>query len=139
MINLSNIDEKEIHLRKERERDNFFQCWNDYICCSFFFINLDRFFLTQGVGVDSGDEEELVFVLCFINSRWFHDVFVFQPDKTHLSNQIQSLKFFWKVFIFVFFFYFVPAICMCACIFIHQWYRFNSTFLCWLGEGGGVS
>lgn len=50
-----------------------------------------------------------------------------------------KFKFFWKVFIFVFFFYFVPAICMCACIFIHQWYRFNSTFLCWLGKGGYLS
>lgn len=39
-----------------------------------FFINLDRFFLTQGVGVDSGDEEELVFALCFINSRGYEDV-----------------------------------------------------------------
>lgn len=58
---------------KKKKEITFFQCSNDYICCSFF-INLDRFFLTQGVGVDSGDVEELVFALCFVNSQGFDDV-----------------------------------------------------------------
>lgn len=72
MINLSNIDEKKIHLKKKEI--TFFSMFEWLHMLFFFFINLDRFFLTQGVGVDSGDVEELVFALCFVNSRGFDDV-----------------------------------------------------------------
>lgn len=72
IINLSNIDEKKIHLKKKR--DNFFFNVRMITYAVLFFINLDRFFLTQGVGVDSGDVEELVFALCFVNSQGFDDV-----------------------------------------------------------------
>lgn len=104
----------------------------------FFFINLDRFFLTQGVGVDSGDEEELVFVLCFINSRWFHDVFVFQPDKTHLSNQIQSLNFF-EEFLYLFFFILFPLFaCALAFLYISDIDSIQLFYVGW-GKGGYLS
>lgn len=73
MINLSNIDEKKIHLKKKRD-NFFFNVRMITYAVLFFFINLDRFFLTQGVGVDSGDVEELVFALCFVNSQGFDDV-----------------------------------------------------------------
>lgn len=39
-----------------------------------FLLILTGFFLTQGVGVDSGDVEELVFALCFVNSQGIDDV-----------------------------------------------------------------
>lgn len=123
---------------KKREREITFFNVGMITYVVLFFLLILTGFLTQGVGVDSGDEEELVFVLCFINSRWFHDVFVFQPDKTHLSNQIQSLNFFEK-FLYLFFFFILFPLFACALAFLYI-SDIDSIQLFYVGWGkGGVS
>lgn len=69
---------------------------------------------------------------------WSNPLFVFQPDKTHLSNQNLNFRLFEEVF-YIWFSDFVPTFCRCACMFKHQGHVTCPHWWWWLRGGGGVS